>query len=56
MVLRQMTIIWLKKIPYFILYIKYQLKSESEITQSCLTVYDPKDYTVHEILQVRILE
>ena len=38
-----MTIIWLKKNPIF--YIKYQLKSESEITQLCLSLYDPRDYT-----------
>ena len=25
-------------------------------TQSCLTLYDPMDYTVHEVLQARILE
>ena len=34
------------------------LESESEvkITQSCLTLCDPRDYTVHGILQARILE
>ena len=26
------------------------------MTQSCLTLYDPMDYTVHEIHQARILE
>ena len=26
-----------------------------KVTQSCLTLCDPMDYTVHEILQVRIL-
>ena len=33
-------------------------ESESEVkgTQSCLTLCDPMDYTVHGILQVRILE
>ena len=30
--------------------------SEVKVTQSFLTVCDPMDYTVHEILQVRILE
>ena len=27
-----------------------------KVTQSCLTLCDPKDYTVHGILQARILE
>ena len=27
-----------------------------KITQSCLTLCDPMDYTVHGILQARILE
>ena len=27
-----------------------------KVSQSCLTFYDPKDYTVHGILQARILE
>ena len=33
-------------------------KSESEVkvAQSCLTLCDPMDYTVHGILQARILE
>ena len=26
------------------------------VAQLCLTLYDPMDYTVHGILQVRILE
>ena len=30
--------------------------SEVKVTQSCLTLCDPMDYTVHEIRQVRILE
>ena len=30
--------------------------SEVKATQSCPTLYDPMDYTVHEILQARILE
>ena len=38
----------------------YQLFSESEkkvkVTQSCLTLCDPMDYTVYGILQARILE
>ena len=32
-----------------------QLK-EVKVAQSCLTVCDPMDYTVHGILQARILE
>ena len=27
-----------------------------KVTQLCLTLYDPMDYSVHEILQARILE
>ena len=27
-----------------------------KVTQSCLTVFDPMDYTIHGILQARILE
>ena len=30
--------------------------SEVKVAQSCLTLYDPMDYTVHGILQARILE
>ena len=30
--------------------------SEVKVTQSCPTLYDPMDYTVHGILQARILE
>ena len=29
---------------------------EAKVTQLCLTLWDPKDYTVHGILQARILE
>ena len=31
-------------------------ENESKFAQSCLTLCDPKDYTVHGILQARILE
>ena len=35
----------------------YEVKwSEMKVTQSCLTLCDPMDHTVHGILQVRILE
>ena len=34
---------------------EYQ-KSEVKVAQSCPTLYDPMDYTVHGILQDRILE
>jgi len=27
-----------------------------KVAQSCLTLFDPMDYTVHGILQARILE
>ena len=30
--------------------------SEVKATQSCLTFFDPMDYTVHGILQARMLE
>ena len=30
--------------------------SEVKVAQSCLTLCDPMDYRVHEILQARILE
>ena len=29
---------------------------KAKVTQSCLTLYDPTGYTVHGILQARILE
>ena len=32
------------------------LGREVKVTQSCPTLCDPMDYTVHEILQARILE
>ena len=31
-------------------------KVKVKVTQSCLTLCDPMDYTVHIILQARILE
>ena len=31
-------------------------KVKVKVTQSCLTLCDPMDYTVHKILQARILE
>ena len=34
----------------------YVLTSEVKVAQSCPTLCDPMDYTVHGILQVRILE
>ena len=33
-----------------------KLKVKVKVTQSCPTLCDPMDYTVHEILQARILE
>ena len=33
-----------------------QLKVKVEVAQLCLTLCDPMDYTVHGILQARILE
>ena len=34
----------------------FQQASEVKVAQSCLTLCDPMDYTVHGILQARILE
>ena len=34
----------------------YYVQSEVKVSQSCLTLCDPMDYTVHGILQARILE
>ena len=31
-------------------------QNEVEVAQLCLTLHDPMDYTVHGILQARILE
>ena len=31
-------------------------KVKVKVAQSCLTLYNPMDYTVHRILQARILE
>ena len=35
---------------------KVLVNSEVKLAQSCLTLWDPMDYTVHEILQARVLE
>ena len=37
-------------------YVRVKKWSEVEVTQSCLTLCDPMGYTVHGILQARILE
>ena len=42
-------LLWSQIFPLYII-------SSWEVTQSCLTLYDPMDYTVHGILQARILE
>ena len=34
----------------------YYIQSEVKVAQSCLTLCDPMDFTVHGILQARILE
>ena len=36
--------------------LKVFLAMKGKVTQSCLTLCDPMDYTVHGILQARILE
>ena len=33
-----------------------KVESEVKVARSCLTLCDPMDYTVHGILQARILE
>ena len=38
----------------FIIYKNKKVKAK--VSQSCLTLCDPKDYTAHGILQARILE
>ena len=35
---------------------KQPLKTKAKVAQSCLTLCDPMDYTVHGILQARVLE
>ena len=35
---------------------KKKKRVKMKVTQLCLTLCDPMDYTVHEILQARILE
>ena len=37
-------------------FIAYLLHVKVKVTQSCPTPYDPMDYTVHRILQARMLE
>ena len=37
-------------------FVSYCCVSEFQVVQLCLTLCDPKDYTVHGILQARILE
>ena len=34
----------------------YRIRSEVKVTQLCLTLCDPMDYTVYGILQARTLE
>ena len=40
--------------PAYLTYMQSEVKVK--VTQSCLTLCDPMDYSVHEILQARILE
>ena len=46
--------------PEGVLHRKKRVRAESKVklkaAQSCPTLYDPMDYTVHKILQARILE
>ena len=43
-------------IPLHLVIPAYMWKVKVKVAQSCLTLCDPMDYTVHEILQPRILE
>ena len=43
-------------IPYLFLLKKFKVVLTLKVAQSCLTLCDPMDYTVHGILQARILE
>ena len=45
---------FLKKETYR--YFRYNAWVKVKVTQSCLTLCDPMNYTVHEILQTRTLE
>ena len=45
-----------KKIQQLALPTMYLNESEVKVAQPCLTLRDPMDYTVHGILQARILE
>ena len=44
--------------PFFLLFLLFSslCSRKVKVTQSCLSVYNPMDYTVHGILQARILE
>ena len=44
------------KLKTFKLFIKSAFALKLKVAQSCLTLCDPMDYTVHGILQARILE
>ena len=43
-------------VSYHLLPLNHKDTSERNVTQSCPTLCDPLDYTVHGILQARILE
>ena len=46
-------LLWIKKLSVG----KFMMsKVKANVAQSCLTLCDPIDYTVHSILQARILE
>ena len=48
-----MILLWIKKLSVG----KFMMsKVKANVAQSCLTLCDPIDYTVHRILQARILE
>ena len=44
------------KLLQLTLAVSYKAKVKVKVLQSCLTLCDPMDYTVHGILQARILE
>ena len=43
-------------IPYLFLLKRFKVVLTLKVVQSCLTLCDPMDYSVHGIIQARILE
>ena len=47
---------WIRQNLYTLSSTQVKWKGKVKVTQSCLTLWDPMDYTVHGILQARIME